>query len=74
LKLGRLEAAEQTLGQAIDMDPKAAGFHYALGVALERQNKPAAAIEAYKGELAINPADSRAQNELARLSGSGQLK
>jgi protein O-mannosyl-transferase len=74
LKLGRLEAAEQTLRQAIEMDPKAVGFHYALGVALERENKPAAAIEVYKEELAINPADTRAQNELARLSGAGRLK
>lgn len=74
LKLGRLEAAEETLRQAIEMDPKAAGFHYALGVALERENNPAAAIVAYKDELAINPADTRAQNELARLSGPGRLK
>jgi hypothetical protein len=74
LKLGRLDAAEQTLRQAIDMDPKGAGFNYALGVALERENKAAAAIEAFKQELAINPADARAQNELARLSGAGRLK
>ncbi len=74
LKLGRLDAAELTLRQAIEMDPKAAGFHYALGVALERQNKPAAAIVAYKEELAINPADTRAQTELARLSGSERLR
>ncbi len=74
MKLRRLETAEQTLRQAIAMDQKAAGYHYALGVALERQDKAAPAIEAFKEELAINPRDTRAQNKLARLSGPGQLK
>jgi tetratricopeptide (TPR) repeat protein len=74
LKLGRLDAAEQTLGQAIDMDPKGAGFHYALGVTLERLNNPNAAIEAFKQELALNPGDTRAQTELARLSAPGRQK
>lgn len=70
--LHRPEAAEQALTQALAMDPNGAGYHYALGLALEQLGKPKSAIEAFKKELAVNPGDTRSQQELARLSAGGQ--
>jgi len=65
--LDRPEAAERAFRQAIAMDPRALGYHYALGLALEKRGDFRHAADEFKRELELNPADNRAQHEIARL-------
>jgi Flp pilus assembly protein TadD len=65
--LGRADAAEQALRQAIALNPTGAGYHYVLGLALSRENRLDAAKEAFEQELAAHPGDKKTQDELSRL-------
>ena len=70
--LGRPEPAKQAFIQAIAMDPNGAGYHYALGLALERLGNWNQAIDAFQKELAVNPGDSGSRQELSRLTAGGR--
>jgi tetratricopeptide (TPR) repeat protein len=66
--LGHVDAAGQSVAEAISMDQNAPGYHYLLALTLERQNKLNAALEALQQEVAISPRDARSQRELSQLS------
>jgi tetratricopeptide (TPR) repeat protein len=58
--------------KAIELDPSADGYHYALGLALEQVSQPKDAIEEYKTELRMHPYQSGARTALERLQTPAQ--
>jgi len=67
LKLGKLEAAEVHLREALQYDPKFAEPHYRLGMLLEKQGKTAEAIEELTQAASFDPSYPEPQYALARL-------
>jgi tetratricopeptide (TPR) repeat protein len=73
--LGQIRVGEQRPADAVPffqkalaISPSAEGYHYALGLALEQSGQSSAALEAYRTELRLYPAQTGAQRALARLS------
>lgn len=60
--------AAQFFQKALAIRPDAAGYHYALGVALEQLGQSSAALEAYQTELRLHPTQSGARNAVGRLT------
>jgi len=58
--------------KAIELDPSADGYHYALGLALEQVSQPKDAIEEYKTELRMHPYQSAARQALEQLQTPGR--
>ena len=61
------EPAITYLRKALEIEPSADGYHYALGAALEQISQPSAAIEEYKTELQLHPYQTGAGKALERL-------
>jgi len=55
------------LNRALEIQPDAEGYHYALGTALERLSRPADAMEAYRTELRLHPDQTGARTAIVRL-------
>lgn len=66
-KLGRFAEAEQLYRRCIRLRPLATIYHVNLGVLYHRWNKLDAAIDAYRAALRIDPAQSSARTNLARV-------
>jgi protein O-mannosyl-transferase len=64
------EQAITYLRKAVELEPSADGYHYALGTALEQVSQPNAAIEEYKTELQLHPYQTGARKALDRLDAS----
>ncbi|MGA8763547.1 MAG: tetratricopeptide repeat protein [Candidatus Sulfotelmatobacter sp.] len=62
----RPENAIPYLRNALQLQPDADGYHYALGTALEQMSR-SAAIEEYKTELRLHPYQTGARTALERL-------
>jgi tetratricopeptide (TPR) repeat protein len=58
--------------KAIELDPSADGYHYALGRALEQVSQPKDALEEYKTELRMHPYQSAARQALEQLETPGR--
>lgn len=61
------EPAITYLKRALELEPSADGYHYALGTALEQVWQRDAAIEEYKTELQLHPYQTGARQALDRL-------
>src|SRR5580704_8690240 len=61
------EQAIPYLQKALELEPSADGYHYALGTALEQVSQPRGAIEEYKTELQLHPYQTGARKALDRL-------
>jgi tetratricopeptide (TPR) repeat protein len=61
------EEAISYLQKAIELQPNADGYHYALGSALEQLSRRSEAIEEYKTELRLHPYQEGARKALERL-------
>jgi tetratricopeptide (TPR) repeat protein len=61
------EQAIPYLKKALEFEPSADGYHYALGSALEQVSQPSGAIEEYKMELQLHPYQTGARKALDRL-------
>lgn len=61
------EQAITYLKKALEVEPSADGYHYALGTALEQISQASAAIEEYKTELQLHPYQTGARKALERL-------
>ncbi len=61
------EQAIPYLQKALELEPSADGYHYALGTALEQVSQPLGAIEEYKTELQLHPYQTGARKALDRL-------
>lgn len=68
MKLGRFDEADSLLRQAIAMSPKAAGYHYALGIILKQKGDTQGAISEFQAELANNPNQEAARAQMAELT------
>jgi tetratricopeptide (TPR) repeat protein len=64
VRQGKYDAAATALRKAIELQPDDAGPHKFLGEILERQNRPAEAIEQYRRALAAEPFDRAFQMKL----------
>ncbi len=69
----QLDEAIACFRQAIALDPKAVGPHFALGLALRTKGQPDEAIASFRKTLALNPKHAQAHRELGLdLSREGQ--
>ena len=66
------EQAITDLKKALQLEPSADGYHYALGTALEQVSQRDAAIEEYKTELRLHPYQTGARQALDRLQPSAR--
>ena len=67
MKTGRLDDAAGLLRHAIEMRPKAAGYHYALGIVLKQKGDAQGAINEFEAELVNNPDQAAARDQIAEL-------
>jgi Tfp pilus assembly protein PilF len=56
------------LQKAVEFQPDAEGYHYALGSALEQLGQKDAALEAYRTELRLHPYQTGAREAIERLT------
>jgi tetratricopeptide (TPR) repeat protein len=56
------------LQKAVELQPEADGYHYALGSALEQLGQTNAALDAYRTELRLHPYQSGARTAIERWS------
>ena len=68
IALGESEAAEVDLRRAIATDPRLLGPRYTLGLLLKQEGRSQEALDYFRGELARNPNDSKAANEVEQLT------
>lgn len=61
------ERAIPNLRKALELEPSADGYHYALGTALEQVSQRDAAVEEYETELRLHPYQTGARTALERL-------
>jgi len=64
---GKYDAAMKAIGKAIEMKPDDAEAHSWLADVMERQNRPAQAIEQYRLALAAQPSFRPARLELGKI-------
>lgn len=62
---GKLEQAAASLSQAAQLAPQARGYHGELAKVLLEQGKKAEALEAFKAELALDPGNAEARQQVA---------
>jgi tetratricopeptide (TPR) repeat protein len=62
---GRFEKAQAEYGEALNLAPDRLGIHLALGQLNSQQLRWPAAVEEFKDELALDPANAMAKAELA---------
>ena len=67
MKTGRLDDAAGLLRHAIEMRPKAAGYHYALGIVLKQKGETQGAISEFEAELVNKPDQTAAREQIAEL-------
>lgn len=67
LKLGRPQEAEQSVRQAIAIRPKAASYHFVLGLVLRQEQRWDDALTAFQQELAVDPSNRNAAIHVADL-------
>jgi tetratricopeptide (TPR) repeat protein len=67
----RPDEAISYLQKAVELQPNADGYHYALGSALEQVSRRSDAIEEYKTELRLHPYQEGARKALDRLQAGG---
>jgi tetratricopeptide (TPR) repeat protein len=72
--LGRYDEAVRHLDVAIELEPLNAEAYHNLGVILERQGNPEAAIEEYQTAVRYNPQYEPSRRALVRLTGSGDVR
>jgi len=70
MQLGQPDGAAAAFEQAIRLQPQAAGYRYALGMALRKQGKLGPALEWFKAELAGNPNNAEARREAEEVQSS----
>ena len=58
----RLDEAEANVRHAIELWPNGSGFHYGLGMVEQRKGNLAAARDAYRDEMRIDPSSGASQN------------
>jgi Flp pilus assembly protein TadD len=66
-RLGRIEEGVKAIQRAIDLRPRAPGYHFALGVMLREAGQREAAARALRQELEIQPDSEPARRLLAEL-------
>ncbi|MBZ5550482.1 MAG: tetratricopeptide repeat protein [Acidobacteriia bacterium] len=69
LQLKKLPEAAENARQAIARNPKARGYHFALGLIEEARGDRNAAIAAFKAEVTEHPDDAPAAAELQKIEG-----
>lgn len=74
LKTGRLDESAGLLRRAIEMRPKAAGYHYALGIVLKQKGETQGAINEFEAELVNNPNQAAAREQIAELKAKPEHK
>ncbi|HZZ15600.1 MAG TPA: tetratricopeptide repeat protein [Candidatus Sulfotelmatobacter sp.] len=67
LEQHRPEEAISFLKKALEIEPAADGYHYAMGTALEQAAQRSGAVEEYKTELRLHPYQNGARKALDRL-------
>ncbi|PYV08412.1 MAG: hypothetical protein DMG23_13605 [Acidobacteria bacterium] len=64
---GRPDQGERDIRRAIELAPDGANNHYALGLVLKARGDLAGALSEFKAELANNPEQSAAREQVAEI-------
>jgi tetratricopeptide (TPR) repeat protein len=67
IKTGQLDEAAGLMRHAIEMRPRAYGYHYALGIVLKQKGETEGAISEFEAELVNNPDQSAARDQIVEL-------
>lgn len=67
-KLKRYDLAEAALSRAIQRNPQAPGYDFALGMAMKEQGKLSPALDLFRAELGRNPNDAGARAQVEELT------
>jgi len=71
MQLGNFAQAEKHLRQALGLFPQGMGYHYFLGMVLEKEGLPEAAKAEYRAELANHGQHEGARLRLAQMQAAG---
>lgn len=66
-KMGRLNDSEAAIRRAIALRPEGFGSHFALGFVLRTRGDPAGALREFRAELANNPANQAARDQIREI-------
>jgi protein O-mannosyl-transferase len=66
-KMGRLDDSEATIRRAIALRPEGFGSHFALGFVLKTRGDRAGALREFRAELANNPANQAARDQIREI-------
>ncbi len=72
LRAGRPEEAASTIRVALRLKPTAPRYHFALGMVLKVQRDTRGAIREFKEELALNPNEQAAREQLQKIESAGR--
>lgn len=67
IQLGLLSEGRAALQRAREINQSTAGVHYGLGVALKKEGNLQSALDEFKAEAALNPADTAARSQIAEI-------
>jgi protein O-mannosyl-transferase len=67
-RLKRYDLAEAALSRAIQRNPQAPGYEFALGMAMKEQGKLDPALKLFQAELGHNPGDAGARAQVEELT------
>jgi tetratricopeptide (TPR) repeat protein len=67
MKTNRLDEAAASMRRAIDLRPFGTGYYFALGTVLKKQGDFTGALTEFKKELARNPQQAAAKQEIAEI-------
>ncbi len=67
LKMGRVEEAAAAIHQAVRLNPHAYGVHFARGVVLRFEGDLTGALEEFRRELALNPEQQAAREQIEEI-------
>lgn len=74
-KMGHLDEAEAAMRRALELRPEGFGFHFALGFSLKTRGDRVAALKEFKTELANNPANQAARDQIREIeTGAGSQR
>ncbi len=65
--LGDLSQAESLMKRAIEIEPRTAGYRFGLGLVLKREGKLDEALQYFRDELARDPSNSAARQEITTI-------
>jgi len=72
--MGRTGEAATAIRRAIEIHPGGLGYHFSLGIVLKLQGNLQGALDEFKAEIAVNPQQSAARQQIAEIQDTLNLQ